>query len=99
MIQKPQKAKRRVSKGLTAWVASEDISSAFIVKEEDDGIGDSTEPPTKPKVRHRDLAYRPSHGDLQLSLFLSINCGLKSKRKYSKYCQLFFLAKYLCLID
>lgn len=44
-LQLPQKAKRRVSKGLTAWVASEDISSGFIVQENEEGVGEGTEPP------------------------------------------------------
>lgn len=33
---------------LTAWVASEDISSGFIVEEDEEGVGEGTEPPTWP---------------------------------------------------
>lgn len=39
-----------LSKGLTAWVASEDISSAFIIQEDEEGVGEGTEPPAWPKV-------------------------------------------------
>lgn len=35
---------------LTAWVASEDISSGFIVQEDEEGIREGTEPPTWPEV-------------------------------------------------
>lgn len=41
--------KRRVSEDLTAWVASEDVSSGFIVQEDEEGVGECTEPPTWPK--------------------------------------------------
>lgn len=33
---------------LTAWVASEDISSGFIVEEDEEGVGERAEPPTWP---------------------------------------------------
>lgn len=34
---------------LTAWVASEDISSGFIVQEDEEGVGERAEPPAWPK--------------------------------------------------
>lgn len=44
---------RNVVKDLTAWVASEDISSGFIVQEDEEGVGEGTEPPTGPEGRRQ----------------------------------------------
>lgn len=41
----------KVREGLTAWVASEDISSGFVVQEDEQGVGEGTEPPTWPGGR------------------------------------------------
>lgn len=35
----------------TSWAASEDIFSDFIIDEDEEGVGDGTEPPPWPKVR------------------------------------------------
>lgn len=47
----PQIVKKcnRVSEALTSWVSSEDISSDFIIKEDDEGVREGTEPPQWPK--------------------------------------------------
>lgn len=46
----PKIAKRKsVSCDLTSWVASEDISSGFIVQEDEEGVGERAEPPARPK--------------------------------------------------
>lgn len=45
---KKKEAKKRIHQGLTAWVASEDISSGFVVQEDEQGVGEGTEPPTWP---------------------------------------------------
>lgn len=39
------KEKNVISEALTSWVASEDISSGFVVKEDEEGVGEATEPP------------------------------------------------------
>lgn len=44
----PQAMKSRLG-DLTAWVASEDISSGFIVQEDEEGVGEGTEPPSRPR--------------------------------------------------
>lgn len=49
----PKIAKRRVSSDLTARVASEDISSGFIVQEDEEGVGERAEPPARPKGTER----------------------------------------------
>lgn len=33
---------------LTAWVASEDVSSGLVVQEDKEGVGEGTEPPRRP---------------------------------------------------
>lgn len=48
---KKKEAKKRVRQGLTAWVASKDISSGFVVQEDEQGVGEGTEPPTWPGGR------------------------------------------------
>lgn len=49
--ERKEEAKKRVRQGLTAWVASEDISSGFVVQEDEQGVGEGTEPPTWPGGR------------------------------------------------
>lgn len=44
----PQAKKSRLG-NLTAWVASEDISSGFIIQEDEEGVGERTEPPSWPR--------------------------------------------------
>lgn len=44
----PQAKKSRLC-NLTAWVASEDISSGFIIQEDEEGVGERTEPPSWPR--------------------------------------------------
>lgn len=44
------KVKRRVRRGLTAGAASEDIFSDFIVQEDEERVGEGTEPPQRPRI-------------------------------------------------
>lgn len=61
---KEEEAKKRVRQGLTAWVASEDISSGFVVQEDEQGVGEGTEPPTWPGGGRE----RERKGGLQLEM-------------------------------
>lgn len=44
-------SKTKSWEGLTSWAASEDIFSDFIIDEDEEGVGNGTEPPHWPKVR------------------------------------------------
>lgn len=46
--EKTRESKYKQAEVLTAWVASEDISSDFIIDEDEEGVGEGTEPPTGP---------------------------------------------------
>lgn len=61
---KKKEAKKRACQGLTAWVTSENISSGFVVQEDEQGVGEGTEPPTWPGG-HRE---RERKGGLQLEM-------------------------------
>ena len=52
-LQHTENRGRNVVKYLTAWVASEDISSGFIVQEDEEGVWEGTEPPTGPEGRRQ----------------------------------------------
>lgn len=41
------------TKSLTSWAASEDISSNFVVEEDEEGVWEGAEPPRRPEVLDR----------------------------------------------